>query len=61
MVVAVITPQHQLAGGHVAKANPPILPMLAVIPGTLIVVAVLTALPARIGARRSVAEVLRAE
>jgi hypothetical protein len=32
-----------------------------VVPGTLIAVAVLTAIPARIGARRAVAEVLRSE
>ena len=35
--------------------------LLAVIPGTLIVVATLTAIPARIGASRQVAEVLRSE
>jgi ABC-type antimicrobial peptide transport system permease subunit len=38
-----------------------VLVILAVIPGTLIAVAALTAVPARSGARRSVAEVLRAE
>jgi putative ABC transport system permease protein len=52
---------YQLAGGHVSEAKPPLLWLLAVIPGTLIVVATVTAIPARIGARRSVAEVLRAE
>lgn len=49
------------AGGHVHQAIPPALTLLAVIPGTLIVVAVLTAIPARIGARRPVADVLRSE
>jgi putative ABC transport system permease protein len=49
------------AGGHVDQASPPVLWLLAVIPGTLIAVALLTAIPARIGARRPVAEVLRSE
>ena len=52
---------YQAAGGHVHEASPPILTLLAVIPGTLIVVAALTAIPARIGARRPVAEVLRSD
>jgi putative ABC transport system permease protein len=52
---------YQLAGGHVSEASPPVLWLLAVIPGTLIVVAGLTAIPARIGAQRPVAEVLRSE
>jgi putative ABC transport system permease protein len=52
---------YQVAGGHVNEAGPPVLTLLAVIPGTLIVVAVLTAIPARIGARRPVADVLRSE
>jgi putative ABC transport system permease protein len=47
----------QLAGGHLNEAPPPLLLLLAVIPGTLVAVAVVTAIPARIGARRSVAEV----
>jgi hypothetical protein len=50
-----------LAGGHLSEAMPPLLWLLAVIPGTLIVVATVTTIPARIGAHRSVAEVLRAE
>jgi putative ABC transport system permease protein len=52
---------YELAGGHVDKASPPILWLLAVIPATLIAVAALTAIPARIGANRAVAEVLRSE
>jgi putative ABC transport system permease protein len=52
---------YQLAGGHVTEATPPLLWLLAVIPGTLIVVAAVTAIPARLGARRPVAEILRAE
>ena len=52
---------YDLAGGHVDKASPPVLWLLAVIPGTLLVVAALTAIPARIAARRPVAEVLRSE
>ena len=50
-----------LAGGHAAAANPPILWLLAVIPGTLIVVAALTAIPAQNGAHRSIAQTLAAE
>jgi putative ABC transport system permease protein len=52
---------YQLAGGHLREAAPPLLWLLAVLPGTLIVVAAVTAIPARIGARRPVAEVLRSE
>jgi putative ABC transport system permease protein len=52
---------YQLAGGHVSEASPPVLWLVAVIPGTLIVVAALTAIPARIGANRAVADVLRSE
>jgi putative ABC transport system permease protein len=52
---------YQAAGGHLQEASPPLLWLLAVIPGTLIVVALLTALPARIGASRSPAEVLRSD
>jgi putative ABC transport system permease protein len=52
---------YQLAGGQLSEATPPLLWLLAVIPGTLITVAAVTAIPARIGAHRSVAQVLRAE
>ena len=52
---------YQLAGGDLSTATPPILWLLAVIPATLIAVAAVTAIPARIGARRPVAETLRAE
>jgi ABC-type lipoprotein release transport system permease subunit len=52
---------YHLAGGHLNHASPPLLTLLAVIPGTLIAVAVVTAIPARIGARRAVAEVLRSD
>lgn len=41
--------------------SPPVSWMFAVVPGTLIAVAALTAIPARIGGRRPVAETLRAE
>jgi putative ABC transport system permease protein len=47
------------AGGH--HGGPPITWVAATLPGTLAAVAALTALPARILARRSVATVLRAE
>jgi putative ABC transport system permease protein len=40
---------------------PPLWWLIAVVPGILIVVAALTAIPARIGARRPVAEILQSE
>jgi putative ABC transport system permease protein len=52
---------YQLAGGHLSEAQPPLPWLLAVIPATLIGVAAVTAIPARLGARRPVAEVLRSE
>jgi putative ABC transport system permease protein len=52
---------YELAGGNLNDAMPPILWLLAVIPATLITVAGVTAIPARIGARRPVAAILRAE
>jgi putative ABC transport system permease protein len=47
--------------GHGLALVPPVWWLLAVLPGTLLVIAVLTAIPARIGARRPVALVLRSE
>jgi putative ABC transport system permease protein len=47
-------------GGGVVT-TPPAWWLVALVAGTLAVVAVLTAVPARIGARRSVASVLQAE
>jgi putative ABC transport system permease protein len=52
---------YELAGGHLSEAKPPLPMLLAIIPGTLIAVAALTAIPARIGAHRPVADVLRAD
>jgi putative ABC transport system permease protein len=52
---------YQLAGGHLQEASPPILWLVAVIPATLAAVALLTSIPARIGATRSPAEVLRSD
>jgi putative ABC transport system permease protein len=49
------------AGGHLSEARPPVLALLAVVPTTLMIVAALTSIPARITAGQSVAEVLRAE
>jgi putative ABC transport system permease protein len=49
------------AGGNPAQSRPPILAMLAVIPATPLAIAILIAIPARIGANRPVAEVLRSE
>jgi ABC-type antimicrobial peptide transport system permease subunit len=42
-------------------ASPPLWQMLAVVPATILIVAVLTATPARLAGRRSVVETLRAE
>jgi putative ABC transport system permease protein len=50
-----------IAGGDLNEAQPPLLWLLAVIPATLIAVATVTWIPARIGARHRVAEILRAE
>jgi putative ABC transport system permease protein len=52
---------YKFAGGNLDQASPPALWLGAVIPGTLFAVAVLTAIPARIGANRPVADVLRSE
>lgn len=46
---------------HEGDFNLPMLWLLAVIPGTLIAVAAFTAIPARIGAHRPIADVLRSE
>jgi putative ABC transport system permease protein len=52
---------YEIGGGSLAQATPPILWLLAVIPGTAIAIGILTAIPARLGARRPVADVLRSE
>jgi putative ABC transport system permease protein len=52
---------HKATRGHELALVPPVWWLLAVLPGTLLVVGVLTAIPARIGARRPVALVLRSE
>jgi putative ABC transport system permease protein len=52
---------YQLAGGDVASANPSILLLVAVVPCTLAAVALFTYVPARAGARRSVAQALGSE
>jgi ABC-type lipoprotein release transport system permease subunit len=44
-----------------ATTMPPLWQLLAVVPGTVLVIAALTAIPARIGARRPIAEILRSE
>lgn len=49
------------AGGSPMSAHPPILWLLAVIAGTPCMVAVCSAIPARIGARRPAADVLRSD
>jgi putative ABC transport system permease protein len=52
---------YQVAGGSLSEAVPPLSWLLAVIPATLIAVAIVTWMPARIGARHPVAETLRTE
>jgi RNA polymerase sigma factor (sigma-70 family) len=52
---------YQIAGGDLSTAIPPLLWLLGMIPGTLIAIALVTAVPAGLGARRPVAEMLRAD
>ncbi|MEA2140579.1 MAG: putative transport system permease protein [Solirubrobacteraceae bacterium] len=52
---------YELAGGKLSEARPPLLWLLAVVPGAVLTVAIVTALPARFGARRPVAEALRSD
>jgi putative ABC transport system permease protein len=52
---------YRFAGGNLNRDSPPAVWLAAVIVGTLITVAVLTAIPARLGAHRSPAEVLRSD
>jgi putative ABC transport system permease protein len=40
---------------------PPLWQLLAVVPATVLVIAALTAIPARLGARRPIAEILASE
>jgi putative ABC transport system permease protein len=48
-------------GGGDGVNGPPVWQLLAVVPVTVLVVAVLTTIPARLGARRPVAEILQSE
>jgi ABC-type antimicrobial peptide transport system permease subunit len=50
-----------LGGGEDGVTGPPLWQLLAVVPVTVFLVVVLTAIPARLGARRPVAEVLKSE
>lgn len=52
---------YEAAGGDLGTAQPPAWWLVAVIPATLVTVAVLTAIPAAVGASRPVAETLRSE
>jgi putative ABC transport system permease protein len=52
---------YRFGGGNPNRDSPPAVWLAAVIAGTLIAVAVLTAIPARLGAHRSPAEVLRSD
>jgi ABC-type lipoprotein release transport system permease subunit len=48
-------------GGDDGVTGPPLWQLLAVVPGTVLVVATLTTIPARLGARRPTAAILQAE
>ena len=50
-----------LGGGEDGVTGPPLWQLLAVVPVTVLVVATLTTIPARLGARRPTAETLQAE
>jgi ABC-type lipoprotein release transport system permease subunit len=50
-----------VGGGGDGVTGPPLWQLLAVVPGTVLVVATLTTIPARLGARRPTAEILQAE
>ena len=50
-----------LGGRDDGVTGPPLWQLLAVVPVTVLVVAVLTTIPARLGARRPAAEILQAE
>jgi putative ABC transport system permease protein len=52
---------YQMVGGNLNTATPPIWALLAIVPATLLGVALATAIPARVGARQPVAEVLRTD
>ena len=52
---------YALSGGNLHNTTPPLWWLVAVVPGALVVIAMVTAVPARLGARRPVAEVLRAD
>jgi hypothetical protein len=50
-----------LGGGGDGVTGPPLWQLLAVVPVTVLVVAALTTIPARLGARRPTAEILQTE
>ena len=50
-----------VGGGDDGVTGPPLWQLLAVVPATVLVVAALTTIPARLGARRPTAEILQAE
>ena len=52
---------YQIVGGNLSTGTPPVWALLAVVPATLLGVALATAIPARVGARQPVAEVLRTD
>jgi hypothetical protein len=50
-----------LGGGEDGVTGPPLWQLAAVVPVTVLLVAALTTIPARLGARRPVAEILQSE
>ena len=50
-----------LGGGSDGVTGPPLWQLLAVVPVTVLVVAAVTIIPARLGARRPTAQILQAE
>jgi ABC-type lipoprotein release transport system permease subunit len=50
-----------IADPDAATPTPPLWQLLAVVPGTVLLIAALTAIPARIGARRAAGQVLQSE
>jgi putative ABC transport system permease protein len=60
--IALFAAINAITGGDADRATlPPLWQLLAVVLATVLVVAALTAVPARLGSRRPVAEALQAE
>jgi peptidoglycan/LPS O-acetylase OafA/YrhL len=50
-----------VGGGQDGVTGPPLWQLFAVVPATVLLVAALTTIPARLGARRPTSEILQAE